>query len=241
MQETLTVAEAKSFYDRFGRKQESQALYERAAIEDLVSHAAFESARHVFEFGFGTGRLAERLLSTILPPHATWEGADVSTTMVRIARPRLARFGERAVLRQIDGTNPFAELRRRPDRIVAAYVLDLLPHDAIEAFVSAAANVLEPGGRLCIASLTFGQSATSRLFISAGRGLFRLSPRIVGGCRPIELHPLFSAEVWVTESFCRSLSLRRFSSRRSGESLMRSRLRCLLAPLFEQRYRYGAE
>lgn len=193
---TLSVAEAKSFYDRFGAKQDSQAFYENAALDDLVSHAALESARHVFEFGCGTGRFAERILSTILPPEATWEGADVSTTMMHIAQSRLARFGERAVVRQIDGTNPFAELRGRPDRIVATYVLDLLPREAIEAFAAGALNVLEPGGRICIASLTFGRSAASRLFIAAWRGMFRLSPRIVGGCRPIELLPFFSPAAW---------------------------------------------
>jgi hypothetical protein len=41
----LTREQARSFYNRFGRKQDWQRLYEGPAIRDLLAHGAFENAR----------------------------------------------------------------------------------------------------------------------------------------------------------------------------------------------------
>ncbi|MEJ2728573.1 MAG: hypothetical protein P8185_08685 [Deltaproteobacteria bacterium] len=42
----LTRSQARIFYDRFGKKQDTQAFYEDAALDDLIAHA-----ERVFEFG----------------------------------------------------------------------------------------------------------------------------------------------------------------------------------------------
>jgi 16S rRNA A1518/A1519 N6-dimethyltransferase RsmA/KsgA/DIM1 with predicted DNA glycosylase/AP lyase activity len=59
----FTKDDARDFYNCFGSKQDLQAFYENPAISDLLAHADFEHARSVFELGFGTGTLAQRLLS----------------------------------------------------------------------------------------------------------------------------------------------------------------------------------
>jgi hypothetical protein len=64
----LTHAEARTFYDRFGSRQDWQAFYEDAAVERLLVAGRFDLASTVVEFGSGTGRLAERLLRTLLAP-----------------------------------------------------------------------------------------------------------------------------------------------------------------------------
>lgn len=196
MKEALSVSEVKAFYDRFGTKQDSQSFYEERAIDDLVAHAALGSARHVFEVGCGTGRVAEQLLSRNLPADATYEGVDLSSTMIDISYSRLLRFGERARVRRIDGSNPFSGMSRRPDRIVTTYVLDVLPTEDIASFVDCSARVLEQDGRLCIASLTYGRTPLPALVSAAWLGVFRLAPAIVGGCRPIRLLPFFSSAEW---------------------------------------------
>ena len=61
-QTTLTPSEARTFYDKFGEKQDTQGFYENPALEDLIVHADFQHAQKVFEFGCGTGKFAERLL-----------------------------------------------------------------------------------------------------------------------------------------------------------------------------------
>src|SRR5260370_21499414 len=85
----LTHRQAQAFYNRMGAKQDWQAFYEAKATHDLVTHASFETAQAVFEFGCGTGAFAERLLATHLEPSACYAAADSSPTMVRRPQPRL--------------------------------------------------------------------------------------------------------------------------------------------------------
>lgn len=94
----LGPAAIKQFYDRFGGRQDGQAFYEDRALDDLRAHAAFAEARTIAELGCGTGRFAARILTAC--PEAAYVGFDVSTTMLRLARSSLARFGERASVRR---------------------------------------------------------------------------------------------------------------------------------------------
>ena len=57
----LTASEAEAYYNRFGKKQDSQGFYEDPALNDLIAHASFQDAQRVFEFGCGTGKFAARL------------------------------------------------------------------------------------------------------------------------------------------------------------------------------------
>lgn len=93
MMRTLWHDEAKAFYDWFGLRQDSQRFYEGPAVADLITHADFHEARSMFEFGCGTGRLTERLLSDYLPSGCRYRAVDISSTMVRLARERLAHLG----------------------------------------------------------------------------------------------------------------------------------------------------
>jgi ubiquinone/menaquinone biosynthesis C-methylase UbiE len=91
----LTHEQAQAFYNRMGAKQDWQAFYETKATHDLITHASFEPAQAVFEFGCGTGAFAEPLLATQLEPSACYAAVDSSTTMIRLAQAGLARFGSR--------------------------------------------------------------------------------------------------------------------------------------------------
>ena len=56
--------------------------------------------------------------------------------------------------------------------------------------------MLVPGGKLCLASMTFGASPLSRAVCWGWQRLWRLSPGIVGGCHPIELCDYASSNDW---------------------------------------------
>jgi SAM-dependent methyltransferase len=99
MTQLLSHAQAARFYDLLGARLDTQAFYETAALHDLVANLELARCQSVVEFGIGTGRLAAELLSTHLPPDATYLGLDVSATMVRLATNRLRQFGERAKVR----------------------------------------------------------------------------------------------------------------------------------------------
>jgi cyclopropane fatty-acyl-phospholipid synthase-like methyltransferase len=192
----LNTGEARRFYDRFGTRLDTRAFYEDPALEVLTGAARFDQAVSVLEFGCGTGRFAERLLGGLLPPDARYAGCDISETMVRLARERLAPFGGQAMIWQSDGGFDFSPARPPFDRIVATYVLDLLPPAEICLFLAAAAEALRPGGLLGVVSLGWGETPPSRLLSRAWTVLHHFRPGLVGGCRPLHLAQYFDPVAW---------------------------------------------
>ena len=55
----LSPTQAERFYNRFGKRLDSQTFYEKPALDDLAAHLQLETCRSVVEFGCGTGRFAE--------------------------------------------------------------------------------------------------------------------------------------------------------------------------------------
>lgn len=192
----LSPEAAQRYYDRFGAKQDTQAFYEDAALDRLVEAADLAGAENVFEFGCGTGRLAERLLAGPLPETARYAGCDLSKTMTGLARARLARFGDRVTLWQSGPAPDFAPGGPPFDRILTSYVLDLLPPERIAEVLAAARAALAPGGRFCAASLSVGEGFPAGLVTAVWQGLYRMNPAITGGCRPLRLAPFFAGTGW---------------------------------------------
>lgn len=192
----LSHEQARRVYDRIGARQDTQAFYEDRATEILVQHGRFETAHRVLEFGCGTGRFALRLLSHHLPGDARYRGLDLSPTMVRLAEERLAPFGSRAEVALTDGSPPVAEPAVSCDRFVSNYVLDLLSEDDIAAVVCEAHRILEPGGLLCVSSLSTGTGPFSRLMSRTWSRVHALRPALVGGCRPLDLLSWLPSELW---------------------------------------------
>ncbi len=196
MVRTLSKEEAKAFYDRFGAKQDRHAFYEDRATADLIAHAEFAAARRVFEFGCGTARFAEQLLDSHLPATCSYEAVDISSTMVQLARSRLARFGDRARVQLGCGEMTVDARDATFDRFVSNYVLDLLSDDDIRALIAEAHRVVAPDGLLCQLSLTHGRTRLSRLVTSTWKSVYALSPKLLGGCRAIELCDYLPREHW---------------------------------------------
>ena len=196
MDRYLSPERARRFYDRLGSAQDWQAFYENPAVNELIVHAAFDSAESVFEFGCGTGALAARLLQHHLPADAHYIGLDISGTMVSLAQERLKPWSERARVYQGDGSPHISQPDGSFDRFISTYVFDLLAPDFIHQLLSEAHRVLAPGGKLCLVSMTFGASPLSRAVCWGWQRLWRLSPGIVGGCHPIELCDYASSNDW---------------------------------------------
>lgn len=193
---TLSHEEARRIYDFIGSKQDSQAFYEDVATRDLVRHGEFATARAVFEFGCGTGRFAKTLLAEHLGAKARYVAVDVSPKMVALARQKLSEFGDRARVVLSDGNPRTSEPAASFDRFVSNYVLDLLSEEDIRSVVAEAHRLLRPGGLLCLASLAPGKDVLSRAVMAVWSFLHGLNPKLVGGCRPIDLLPFLSDNRW---------------------------------------------
>lgn len=196
VERTFTVEQARTFYDFLGSRLDWQRFFEDPAFDVIVRHADFDRATSVLEFGCGTGRLAERLLSQLLPENSCYRGFDISGTMLDLARKRLQPWAERAAVRLADGSCTLVESDAGADRVVCTYVLDLLSREQIHLFLSEAFRVLVADGLLCLASLSGGQGTLGRLVSSIWRQAHALSPWIVGGCRPIDLRQFLPPSQW---------------------------------------------
>lgn len=191
---------ARRVYDRIGRFQDTQRFYEDAATRRLVELADLDTGSGVFELGCGTGRLAVKLLTSVLPSDARYLGVDVSPVMVRLASQRLTPWDGRATVQLLeppavvlpgdDGTF---------DRFIASYVFDLLSPQDASALIAEAARLLGPGGRLGLVSLTPGSTAFSRVISSVWNATALRWPSLVGGCRPIELTDLLAGREWAMQ------------------------------------------
>jgi ubiquinone/menaquinone biosynthesis C-methylase UbiE len=192
----LSRSEVRTFYDRFGSKQDKQGFYEDPAIDVLLANAGLQAAGRVFEFGCGTGRLAERMLRECLPSTASYLGADLSPVMASLARDRLTPFRERADVQVTDGSVVFPVENTSVDCVISTYVLDLLADGDIRQFMEEAQRVLRPSGRLGLISLTEGTSPLSRVVVRLWKTIYRLRASLVGGCRPIRLAPFVDRSRW---------------------------------------------
>ncbi len=192
----LNETQARAFYDRLGKKQDTQAFYEDKAVDALLANADFEDACIVYEFGCGTGRIADRILRDYLPATSWYRGVDISSTMVELARQRLLAFGDRADVRLSDGSVTIDAPDGSIDSVLSTYVLDLLPLDKVQAFFDEANRVLTWDGRLCLVGLTEGTTPISRLVTGLWSAVHRLRPGLVGGCRPLKLLDQLAKDDW---------------------------------------------
>lgn len=196
---TFPPSEARRFYDRFGARQDRQLFYEAPALAVLLAHGDFAHARSVFEFGCGTGRLARELLDEHLPAAATYQGIDLSATMVALASERLAPFAARATVSRTSGDTVLSCASGSVDRLLSTYVLDLLDEARIGSLLDEAHRVLVPAGLLCLAGITPGATRRSRVVMHGWNALFRLRPALVGGCRPLRVAGLVDPVRWQIE------------------------------------------
>jgi ubiquinone/menaquinone biosynthesis C-methylase UbiE len=192
----LSHAEARSFYDRLGARQDWQRFFEDPATSDLVKALDLTTAQSVLEFGCGTGRLAESLLSQQLPPTAEYVAIDISSNMVSLARRRLMRFGPRVRVLQSLGEMTLEVESGKYDRFLSTYVFDLLSEADIGTLLAEAHRVLSSGGLLGLVSLTHGSTLMSHVIERAWVGVHSFRPSLVGGCRPIELLEFVEGSTW---------------------------------------------
>ncbi len=119
--------------------------------------------------------------------------------MVELSRRRLKSWSARIEVRQSDGATRLADEDGGYDRFVCNYVLDLLSEEDIQALLSESHRILSRGGRLCLISLTDGNSLPSRWVSRLWQVVHALRPHLLGGCRPLHLRKLLPEADWKVE------------------------------------------
>ena len=176
------------------------AVLPNRAITRLLADGALPTAHAVFEFGCGTGRLAVEMLES-LPATARYLGVDISPVMVALATNRLAAWSDRAQSRLVDGSMPLPAESNSADRVVCAYVFDLLDDTDVVAALGEFERILTSEGLLCMVSLRPGITRFERLVSGLWTMVWRRAPQLLGGCRPIRLQEVLGPR-WAIRQRC---------------------------------------
>src|SRR5215470_7727824 len=162
-------------YDVWATLTESRAR--RRVVEVLDVH----DGDAVLEVAVGTGLLFVELLKR--NPHGRNVGIDLTDAMLRQARRKAERthsenwelrVGDAYALDLPDGSF---------DSIVNCYMFDLVPDADFARVLGEFYRVLKPGGRLVLATL----APTKRPIYRLWAFLYRLNPKLVGGCRGVHI------------------------------------------------------
>lgn len=188
--------EVKDFYNKFGAKQDWQSFYENTAITTLIENSDFKRAGYVFEFGCGTGKFARDLLEKHLREDCRYLGIDLSETMCNLAAERLKPFESRAEVKLSDGSAKLIFPDNSFDRFVSNYVLDILSPGEIEQIFSEAGRVLQANGLLSLTSLACGEGFVAKRISDIWKYIHKLKPKLVGGCRPLDLTGFVDEDMW---------------------------------------------
>jgi len=186
----------KGFYDWLGTKLDTQSFYEQSGLNELISHGQFYSAYTVFEFGCGTGRLAEQLLRDYLPSDCRYHAIDISPNMVAITNERLMPWRDRINIMVSTGDILLSFEDASFDRFICTFVIDLLNDTESFELTKEAYRVLRQDGLLCLVSISHGVSLVSRILMRSWHFINNLNPMLTGGCRPVRLRRFIPDEKW---------------------------------------------
>jgi ubiquinone/menaquinone biosynthesis C-methylase UbiE len=156
----------------------------RRALELL----AVRDGESVLEVAVGTGLTFVEILRA--NPSGRSEGIDLTPAMLERARRRVARDvpSARCELSLGDAYQlPFAA--EQFDAVYNAYMFDLLPQEDFARVLSEMRRVLKPGGRLVLTNM----SKSDRWYGELPELLYKVSPRLMGGCRGVVMAPFVEA------------------------------------------------
>lgn len=180
---TLTTAAVQGFYDRLGLRHDMGAMFEREAKLRAISLLDVRPGQTVLNAGSGTGK-DNVALADAAGPSGHVVATDLSMVMLSIGKRRAYDVS----YCQADVAS-LPLLDNRFDRILVAYVIDLLPATAIAGALAEFRRVLRPDGRIALVSLTEGVDRASRAIVAAWKAAFSIHPLVCGGCRPVRLVP----------------------------------------------------
>lgn len=166
------------------------ALFERRAARRAYRAAGLRGNERVLEVAVGGGEFFAELART--PELSRCVGIDLSALMLARARRRLVAGGvaSTGLCRANAGALPFGDAPF--DIIFNLYMIDLLLEEDVPAVLREFARVLRPGGRLIVLSMAPQARAVNAVWM----WLYRRSPVMTGGCRPLPVAGMLEQYGW---------------------------------------------
>jgi ubiquinone/menaquinone biosynthesis C-methylase UbiE len=183
IEHTISAQTARRVYDRMGVRHDLAERYEGRAKQRAIAGLNLAAGQCLLNVGVGTG-IEHRQMQTVMARGGLPVGIDLSGVMLRLTQERTGAPLCHADVRKL----PFAS--GRFNRLFCAYVLDLIPYAELPDLLLEFSRVLKPGGRMALVGLTEGTDAASKLVITLWKTVYRVSPSMLGGCRPLQLSTL---------------------------------------------------
>ena len=164
-----------NIYDIWGRLTESRA---RSRALEL---AEIQNGQKILEVAVGTGLAFYEVVKR--NPDGTNIGIDISSGMLEKAKKRLGQLtGANYELKKASAFHLEGD-DEQFDVLINNYMFDLIPFDQMDALLAEFKRVLKKEGKLVLVNMTTGERFGSGIYDF----LYRLSPRLMGGCRGIRL------------------------------------------------------
>jgi ubiquinone/menaquinone biosynthesis C-methylase UbiE len=158
-------------------------LTETVARDRCLELAAIRDGEDVLEVAVGTGLAFAKILEA--NPSGRNEGIDLAPAMLMRAERRAARTGLDCYHLRVGDAYDLPFAGDSFDVVLNNYMFDLIPERDFLAVLEEFKRVLRPGGRLVTINMAQGKHWYDRVW----GHLYRISPALLGGCRPISLLP----------------------------------------------------
>jgi ubiquinone/menaquinone biosynthesis C-methylase UbiE len=194
------------FYDRVAPVYGFwSGLFESRAARRAYEVARLAGNERVLEVAVGGGEFHSLLAKTLGLSQCV--GVDLSRPMLARTRTRLeaAGFGRCNLCRANAISLPFGSAAF--DNLFNLYMIDLLLEEDVPGVLREFARVLRPGGRLILLSMAKQAHVVNAIWM----WLYRCSPVMLGGCRPVPVAGMLQQNGW-TISSCERISQGGFRS-----------------------------
>lgn len=168
-------------YDLWSYLTESRARKRAFELADLRDGSA------VIEVAVGTGVNFEHVVAR--NPNGENIGIDLTEGMLDKAGQRLMAAGYTNYRLAQGNALEIAYPDGHFDLLFNQYMFDLIPWSQMDALLAEFRRVLKPGGRSVLVNMTEPETVFGGIY----KLIYRISPRAMGGCRPVQLAQRLSA------------------------------------------------
>ena len=156
-------------------------LTETRARSRALELAEIKNGQNILEVAVGTGLAFYEIVKR--NPDGTNIGIDISAGMLKKAQKRLAPLtGANYELKKASAFH-LEEDDEQFDVLINNYMFDLIAFEQMDAILAEFKRVLKTRGKLVLVNMTIGEKFGSSIYDF----MYRVSPRLMGGCRGIRL------------------------------------------------------
>ncbi len=168
------------FYDVWAYFTESKARYRALEL------AKIHNNQSILEVAVGTGLM----FSDIVQRNSKGEniGIDISEGMLSKAKRRLSKQQNENYSLSIGSAFNLKVKDASIDMLVNNYMFDLIPFNQMDSVIDEFNRVLKQNGKLLLINMTKSERFGASLY----ENLYSLSPRLMGGCRGVQLTDLLT-------------------------------------------------